>query len=177
MDMNRISFILRQGNCLSRVIRAGVAAVTLVMFVGLMAPAALALDERVTPPATPAAITPPPGNIPFLMGHARGTQGYLCLPLGSGASWTVDAARPQATLFVTLFGSFSQQILTHFLSPDTNPNQYAPSPLPFGSPTWQSSFDSSEVWGNKLTSIAAGSDPTCPNTGAIPCLLLQAIGS
>jgi hypothetical protein len=111
------------------------------------------------------------------MGHATGTQGYLCLPLGSGASWTVDPARPQATLFLTLFGNFSQQILTHFLSPDTNPNQYAPSPLPFGSPTWQSSFDSSAVWGNKLASITAGSDPTCPNSGAIPCLLLQAIGS
>jgi hypothetical protein len=40
---------------------------------------------------------------------------------------------------------------------------------------WQSSFDSSEVWGNKLASIPAGSDPSCPNSGAIPCLLLQAI--
>jgi hypothetical protein len=147
------------------------------LLVGLMAPAAFAWGEGITPPPTPPAITPPSGNIPFLLGHATGTQGYLCLPTVSGASWTVDPARPQATLFLTLFGNFSQQILTHFLSPDTNPNQFSPSPLPFGSPTWQSSLDSSEVWGNKLTSIAAGSDPTCPNTGSIPCLLLQAIGS
>jgi hypothetical protein len=111
------------------------------------------------------------------MGHATGTQGYVCLPSGSGASWTVDASRPQATLFYTIFGNFSQQILTHFLSPDTNPNQFAPSPLPFGSPTWQSSFDSSVVWGNKTGSITAGTDPSCPNSGSIPCLLLQAIGS
>jgi hypothetical protein len=76
-----------------------------------------------------------------------------------------------------LFGDFSQQILTHFLSPDANPNQYAPSPLPFGSPTWQSSFDSSVIWGNKLASINAGTDPSCPNAGAISCLLLQVIGS
>ena len=26
-------------------------------------------------------------------------------------------------------------------------------------------------------SIPAGSDPTCPNAGSIPCLLLQSIGS
>src|SRR5215469_15637399 len=129
-----------------------------------------------TPPPTPAAITPPAGNVAFLVGNAVGTQGYVCLPTATGASWTVNPSRPQATLFFT-FGNFVQQILTHFLSPDTDPNQFAPSPLPFGSPTWQSSFDSSAVWGNKLTSIPAGSDPSCPNSGAIPCLLLQAIGS
>ena len=60
---------------------------------------------------------------------------------------------------------------------DANPNQFAPSPIPFGSPTWQSSFDSSVIWGNKLDSFTAGGDPSCPNTGAIPCLLLQVIGS
>jgi hypothetical protein len=73
--------------------------------------------------------------------------------------------------------TFSQQIFTHFLSPDTNPNQFAPNPLPFGSPTWQGSFDSSMIWGNKLESINGGTDPSCPNTGAIPCLLRQVIGS
>ena len=160
---------------LSNVYGAGMAALVLVLLTAVTSPAALAYGG-VTPPPTPPAITPPSGNTAYLVGHATGTQGYVCLPLGSGASWTVDASRPQATLFTT-FGSFSQQILTHFLSPDTNPNQFAPSPLPFGSPTWQSSFDSSVIWGNKLASITAGSDPSCPSTGAIPCLLLQVIGS
>jgi hypothetical protein len=127
-------------------------------------------------PATPAAITLPAGNSGFLAGHAVGTQGYVCLPTGSGVSWTVNAARPEATLFTNIFGD-AVQILTHFLSPDTNPNGFAPNPLPFGNPTWQSSFDSSKVWGQTLHSILAGSDPSCPNAGAIPCLLLQAIGS
>ena len=131
----------------------------------------------VTPPPTPAAITPPSGNTAFLMGHAVGTQGYICLPSGTGAAWTVVSARPQATLFINI-GPFTQQILTHFLSPDANPNSVAPSPLPFGSPTWQNSFDSSVVWGNKIASISAGSDASsCPTSGAIPCLLLQAVGS
>jgi hypothetical protein len=132
--------------------------------------------EEITNPTTPAAITPPAGNSAFLVGHAVGTQGYVCLPTGSGASWTVNAARPEATLFTNIFGD-AVQIITHFLSPNTNPNEFAPSPPPFGNPTWQSSFDSSKVWGQTLQAIPAGSDPSCPNTGAIPCLLLQSIGS
>jgi hypothetical protein len=120
------------------------------------------------------------------LGHAVGTQGYVCLPKGAGASWTVNNARPEATLFTTVYGQ-DFQIITHFLSPDTNPNEFASNPVPFGSATWQSSFDSSKVWAqvplsNSTTppspaSIPAGSDPSCPNTGSIACLLLQSIGS
>jgi hypothetical protein len=137
-----------------------------------------AAAQKITPPTTPPIITPPAGNSAFLLGHAVGTQGYICLPKGTGASWTVLPSRPEATLFASFFGQ-DVQIITHFLSPDTNPNEAAPSPLPFGSATWQSSFDSSRVWGQVLhsNSIPAGSDPSCPNTGAIPCLLLQSIGS
>jgi len=137
--------------------------------------------QNINPPTTAPIITPPAGNSAFLLGHAVGTQGYICLPTSTGASaasWTVAAARPEATLFQSFFRQ-DFQILTHFLSPDTNPNEAAPNPLPFGSPTWQSSFDSSKVWGAVLhsNSIPAGSDPSCPNTGSIPCLLLQSIGS
>ena len=159
---------------LKRFITAGLITVSLGLSLAIATPA---LANGVNPPPTPPAITPPAGNTAFLLGHAVGTQGYVCLPSGSAASWTVNSSRPEATLFITLFGTLSHQILTHFLSPDTNPNQFAPNPLPFGSPTWQSSFDSSAVWGNKLASITAGSDPSCPASGAIPCLLLQAIGS
>jgi len=44
-------------------------------------------------------------------------------------------------------------------------------------PTWQSSLDASAVWGTKAGSINAGSDPSCPNAGAVPCLLLKAIAT
>src|SRR5882762_5239530 len=66
-------------------------------------------------------ITPERGNSAFLTGHATGTQGYVCLPKGTGASWTVNNARPEATLFQKFFGQ-DFQIITHFQSPDTNPN-------------------------------------------------------
>src|SRR5215813_5879970 len=138
-----------------------------------------AAAQSITPPTTPVLITPPAGNSAFLLGRALvGTQGYVCLPTSTGASWTVNNARPEATLFTSVFGQ-DVQIITHFLSPDTNPNEFAPKPLPFGSATWQSSVDRSKVWAQVLHSnaIPAGSDPSCPNAGAIGCLLLQSIGS
>lgn len=138
-----------------------------------------AQEQTITAPATPSAMTPPVGNSAFLLGHAVGTQGYVCLPTSPGAStasWTVNGARPEATLFVSVFGQYLEAV-THFLSPNTNPNGSAPNPLPFGSPTWQSSLDSSKIWGLQLQSIPAGSDPSCPHAGAIACLLLESIGS
>jgi hypothetical protein len=134
-----------------------------------------------TAPVTSVTITPEDGNVLFLVGHAQGTQGYVCLPTAVGAStasWTMKPPRPEATLFQRFFGQ-DFQIITHFLSPDTHPNEFAPNPLPFGSATWQSSLDSSKVWAAVLhnNSVPAGSEPACPNTGSIPCLLLQAIGS
>ena len=141
--------------------------------------AAQTFTPKITSPATPDLITPPNGAIAFLVGHATGTQGYVCLPTAPGAetaSWTVNNARPEATLFTTIFGQ-PFQIITHFLSPDTNPNEFAPNPVPFGSATWQSSLDSSKVWAQAVHSIPAGSDASCPNTGAITCLLLQSIGN
>lgn len=121
-------------------------------------------------------VTPPRGNQAFLLGHAIGTQGYVCLPRGAGASWTVNPARPEATLFTDLFEN-DVQIVTHFLSPNTHPNRFAPNPLPFGNATWQNSFDSSKVWAQAVQSIDAGTDPSCPNAGSISCLLLQVIGA
>jgi uncharacterized protein DUF3455 len=138
--------------------------------------ASSAAAQKVTSPTTSAKITPPAGNSAYLVGHALGTQGYVCLPKGNGASWTVNGARPEATLLEGL-ARLDRQITTHFLSPNASPNQNAPNPLPFGNATWQSSIDSSKVWAKPVDSIAAGSDPSCPNTGAIACLLLVSIGS
>ena len=138
--------------------------------------ASSAAAQKVTSPTTSAKITPPAGNSAYLVGHALGTQGYVCLPKGTGASWTFNGARPEASLFEGLAG-LDRQITTHFLSPNASPNQNAPNPLPFGNATWQSSIDSSKVWAKPIESIAAGSDPSCPNTGAIACLLLVSVGS
>src|SRR5271157_2967802 len=138
-----------------------------------------AVAQYVTPPPTPPAITAPAGNSAFLVGHAFGSQGYVCLPDGAGGtSWTINPARPEATLFTKFFGQ-DVQIITHFLSINANPNQNATLPVPLsGNATWQSSFDTSKVWAKAVGSIVAGSDAArCPNAGAIPCLLLESIGN
>ena len=138
-----------------------------------------AAAQSVTPPPTPTAITPPAGNTAFLVGHAFGSQGYTCLPNSTGGTaWSVTA-RPEATLFATFFGQ-PVQIITHFASINANPNgKLLPVSLA-GNATWQSSFDTSKVWAAVLGphSIVAGADAaSCPNTGSIPCLLLESIGN
>jgi len=146
------------------------------VFVLALAGVTPAPAQSLKSPPTPTTITPPAGTSAFLLGRATGTQGYVCLPTATGASWTVNGARPEATLFTSVFG-LDIQIITHFLSPNTNPNEFAPNPLPFGNATWQSSLDSSKVWAQAQASIPAGSDPSCPNSGSIACLLLQVIGA
>jgi|SRR5689334_17594231 len=139
-----------------------------------------AVAQSIASPPTPTLITPPVGATAFLVGHAQGTQGYVCLPTSEGssdASWTVNNARPEATLFANVFGQ-QIQIITHFLSPNTKPNKFAPSPLPFGNATWQSSFDTGKVWAQTQHAVQPSADiPSCPNTGSIACLLLQVIGA
>ena len=140
----------------------------------------IAHAQPVTPPPTPMKITPADENSAFLLGQAVGTQGYVCLPTAPGAaSWTVNPARPEATLFYSP-GAHTFQIVTHFLSPNEKPVDPA-RPLPFGNATWQSSFDTSRVWAAVLNNdnvLTAGpGEPSCPNAGSIPCLLLQTVGA
>jgi|GEM_PF-1059086 len=172
-------WIVKLGQVTGKITRVNSLFVALLVLTSAFGTLPRARAQRITPPTTPDAVTPLSGNSAFLLGHAVGTQGYVCLPTSEDAStvsWTVNASRPEATLFISVFGK-DVEVITHFLSPDTNPNGFAPNPLPFGSATWQSALDTSKVWGQTLQSITAGSDPSCPNTGSIACLLLQSIGT
>ncbi len=168
----------------AHIIRKAMAALAVLVFTGVAYAQEKGHDRKeeinfasIPSPTTPERITPPVGTSAFLVGHAFGTQGYVCLPNGTGgASWTVNTARPEATLFTHVFGE-AVQIITHFLSPVVNPNDIGPKPPRFGDATWQSSFDSSRVWAQKKDFVTAGTDQSCPNSGSIDCLLLQVIGS
>lgn len=137
----------------------------------------VASAQTVTPPTTPTDITPPEGNVAFLVGHALGSQGYTCLPSGTGGtSWTINPPRPEATLFTKLFGQ-PLEIITHFTSINENPKEGVVPPVS-GNATWQSSLDSSRVWAKATGTVVAGTDrDSCPNTGSIPCLRLESIGN
>src|SRR5215471_11457481 len=118
---------------------------------------ATAAAQNVTVPPTPTDITVPAGNTAFLVGHAHGSQGYICLPDPStgGTSWTINPARPEATLFTKFFGQ-DVQIITHFASINANPKEGVSVPLS-GNATWQSSFDTSKVWAKAIgTPVIAG---------------------
>jgi hypothetical protein len=131
------------------------------------APAQLADTNALKPPEVPANLQAPPGNILFLKAEAHGTQNYICLPSATGFAWTFFS--PQATLFLTIKsfrGDVRQQIITHFLSPNPSENDTARA-------TWQGSFDTSAVWAR---ATASSTDPNFVAPGAIPWLLLQAVG-
>ena len=114
-------------------------------------------SARPVPPQVPDVIQVPRGYRPFLAGRAIGTQGYVCVAVGSGYRWA--AFGPQATVF----NGEGEQILTHFLSE-----------TPYSlllNPAWQHSRDSSIVWGQVIRS---SSDRNFVAPGAIPWLLLEA---
>jgi len=120
-----------------------------------------AVAQRIAAPAVPTTLQIPAGNRPFLLGHATGTQNYICLPSGSGFNWTLVG--PQATLF----NDDDRQVITHFLSPNPDEGGLARA-------TWQDSRDTSAVWAR---AIASSTDPTFVAAGAIPWLLLQVVGN
>jgi hypothetical protein len=107
--------------------------------------------QPVTPPPVPDNIQVPLGNEVFLVGHAVGTQNYVCLPSGSAFNWTLFT--PQATLF----DRRHRQVATHFFSPNPDESDNIRA-------TWQHSRDTSTVWGQTLDS---SSDPNFVAPGAI----------
>ncbi len=120
-----------------------------------------AVAQRIVPPVVPETLKVPAGNKAFLLGHATGTQNYICLPSASGFSWTLVG--PQATLF----HHDDRQLITHFLSPNPDEGGLARA-------TWQDSRDTSAVWARAM---ASSTDPDFVAAGAIPWLLLQVVGS
>jgi len=127
--------------------------------------------DPVTSPQVPANIQVPQGNNAFLVGHAVGTQDYVCLPSGDGFKFTLFT--PQATLL----SDDHDELITHFFSP--NPTE----PPPTGQigegtvrATWRHSQDSSIVWA-KLASGESSVDPNFVRQGAIPWLLLRVAGA
>lgn len=125
-------------------------------------PQAARADDLRAPPV-PGALEVPDGNVVFLVGHAVGTQNYVCLPSGSGFAFQLFT--PQATLF----DDRGKQVITHFFSPN-------PDPFDNGAirATWQHSKDSSAVFAKLAADPYTAPDFVAP--GAVAWLLLQRAG-
>jgi hypothetical protein len=115
----------------------------------------------ITVPPVPDDITVPGGNKVFLVGHAVGTQNYVCLP--SGQDFKYMLFTPQATLYSDDGG----QLITHYFSPNVFEGDNIRA-------TWQDSRDTSAVWARATNS---SSDPNFVAPGAIAWVLLQRVGS
>jgi hypothetical protein len=128
---------------------------------GLAVQAATVHADHITPPSVPTDLRVSDEFRPYLVGHAIGTQNYVCLPNGSGGFAWVQYG-PQATLF----DDDGKQIATHFLSPNPDEDETPRA-------TWQHSRDTSAVWA-KQAAIYKEADYVEP--GAIPWLLLSVSG-
>ena len=101
----------------------------------------LSVVDDVTPPQVPNDIKVEDGFIPFLVGHADGTQNYVCKPAGTGFAYVLFT--PEATLF----NGHDKQLITHYFSP--NPEEANTDPKVDGNlmirATWQH-LDTSTIW-------------------------------
>ena len=117
-------------------------------------------DHVSVPPLPPDLDEVPAPNEVVFVGHAIGTQNYVCLPSGAGVAWTLFT--PQATLF----RRHGQQLTTHFFSPNPEENGTVRA-------AWQHSRDSSTVWG-RVTDSSSDANFVAP--GAIPWLTVEKAG-
>ena len=104
------------------------------MAVACALPAA-AQAQTITPPAVPPGLEVPEGNEAFRVGHAFGTQNYICLPVDSIGHVAFTLFTPEATLL----GEQDEQLTTHFFSPNPDEGGVVRA-------TWEDSVDTSFVW-------------------------------
>ncbi len=129
---------------------------------------------EVTPPAVPDKLQVPEGAEAVLIGHARGTQNYVCLPSGAGFAWTLFT--PEATLS----RDSGKQIITHFFAP--NPCEPNSNGRVVANGTiraaWQY-LDTSTVWAFTTLAHTAtrATDPDFVKEGAVAWLLLTVSGA
>jgi len=131
-----------------------------------------AYADDVTAPPVPANIKVLAGNEAFLVGHAVGTQNYVCLPSATGVAFTLFT--PEATLL----SDDGKQITTHFFSPNPFEQNTNPAVSAAGTirATWQHSRDTSTVWG-QVKPGNSSSDPGFVAPNAIAWLLVTVVGA
>jgi hypothetical protein len=118
-------------------------------------------------------LTPPPvpdrfqdaldGNEAFLIGHAFGTQDYVCAASGAGVAFVLTT--PEAVLF----DNAARRVVNHYFSPN---------PFEGGTirATWQSTRNSSIFWGKADAVATSVTDPGFVAPDAIAWVLLSRAG-
>jgi hypothetical protein len=119
--------------------------------------------QNVTPPRVPDRLNVPEGNEAFLIGHAFGSQDYVCAASGSGVAFVLTT--PEAVLF----DNPGRRVINHFFSPN---------PVEGGTirATWQSTRNSSAFLGKLDVTATFDSDPDFVAPDAIAWLRLSRAG-
>ena len=119
--------------------------------------------QNVTPPPVPGTLQVPEGNEAFLIGHAFGSQDYVCAATGSGVAFVLTT--PEAVLF----DNPARRVVNHFFSPN---------PAEGGTirATWQSTRNSSVFWGQGVAMATAATDPDFVAPDAIAWVTLKRVG-
>jgi hypothetical protein len=121
--------------------------------------------QNLTPPSVPDRLQEviPEGNELFLIGHAFGTQDYVCAASGSGVAFVLTT--PEAVLF----DNPAHRVINHFFSPN---------PIEGGTirATWQSTWNSSAFWGKVDATATFATDPDFVAPDAIAWVLLSRAG-
>jgi hypothetical protein len=119
--------------------------------------------QNVTPPPVPGSLQVPEGNEAFLIGHAFGSQDYVCAASGSGVAFVLTT--PEAVLF----DNPARRVINHFFSPN---------PVEGGTirATWQSTRNSSVFWGQLVHAATFATDPDFVASDAIAWLTLSRAG-
>jgi hypothetical protein len=138
--------------------------------IGLTAAGQAAHAKQVIPPSVPAQLSAAvaQGNTAFLVGHATGTQNYVCLPAGAGFAYVLFT--PEATLF----DDHGKQIITHYFSPNLVPDQDEIAGTIRA--TWQTT-DTSIVWAKVAATATHAGDPGFVADGAVAWLTLARVGA
>jgi hypothetical protein len=119
--------------------------------------------QNVTPPPVPDRLQVTDGSEAFLIGHAFGTQDYVCAASGSGVAFVLTT--PEAVLF----DNPAHRVINHFFSPN---------PVEGGTirATWQSTRNSSVFWGQGVAVATAATDPDFVAPDAIAWVTLSRAG-
>jgi uncharacterized protein DUF3455 len=122
-----------------------------------------AYAKNLRPPSVPDRLQPLEGNEVFLIGHAFGTQDYVCAAAGAGVAFVLTT--PEAVLF----DNPARRVINHFFSPN---------PVEGGTirATWQSTRNSSAFWGKLVKAETADSAPDFVAKDAVAWLLLSRAG-
>jgi hypothetical protein len=123
----------------------------------------VARAQNLTPPSVPVRIQVPEGNEVFFIGHAFGTQDYVCAPSGAGVAFVLTT--PEAVLF----DNPARRVVNHYFSPN---------PVEGGTirATWQSTRDSSIFWGQATGIATFVTDPDFVAPDAIAWVRLAQAG-